>query len=43
MNTVSTPRSTGDLLNTLVTALDADDWGIEPGSIDEHALVLRVG
>jgi len=40
MKTVSKPRTIGDLFNTLVEALDADDWGIEPGSLDEHGLTI---
>jgi hypothetical protein len=39
---VSAPRTIGDLLNTLVPALDADCWEIEDGSVSVTGLTIVV-
>jgi hypothetical protein len=36
------PRAIGDLLNTLMPALDADGWEIADGSVDETGLTVKV-
>lgn len=35
-----TARTIAELLTCIESALNADDWGIEPGSIDTHGMTI---